>query len=356
MHCFINFFIFFTFFIHTQCHWHSGYFRWASDGFANYANWMDKIEDNVNIFKLALPATHDSGTGYVSNRTSQTRVDIVVTQCLKFNEQLIYGIRVFDIRLRHFKNRFRLHHNDVYLNVTFDDFLDAINNFLDLYGSETVLFRLKEEWAPFNCTRSLGETLTEYLKNETRLFVPNDFNVTLATVRNKFIILSDNLEFHKFGLKYIECNIQDDYYLTNNWRLYNKWTLIKQHLIASTSSDNEKCFINFLSGSGGAFPFFVASGHSSRDTSASRLFTGLLSIRNGSIYPDFPRCICSLILCAVCFEGTNILAENYLQQHSNELVRPPGIIMIDFPGTGLISQIIETNWKQQRKSMEKSLD
>lgn len=341
----VQFFLLFTCFVQTRCHWHSAYFRWSSDGFEIHSKWMENIEDNVNIFQLGLPATHDSGTGYVSNRTSLTRADVVVTQCLRFDEQLTYGIRVFDIRLRHFKDRFHLHHNDIYLNVTFDDFLAAVNNFLDSHASETVLFRLKEEWPPFNCTRSLGETLKEYLTNQPRLLTPSDFNVTLGTARNRFIILSDNLEFHQFGLKYIECDIQDDYYLGNNWRLYNKWTLVKHQLMVSTSNDNNKCFINYLSGSGGAFPYFVASGHLSRGTNSARMLTGLFILRNGSVYPDFPRCVCSFILCAICFEGTNILTADYLQSNSNAFVRPPGIIMIDFPGTGLISKIIETNVK-----------
>lgn len=337
---------------YSTCHWHNGYFRWSSDGFRNYSNWMDDIDGRVSIFKLGLPATHDSGTAYVSNATSLTRVDIIVTQCLRFDEQLMYGIRVFDIRIRHFNNQFRLHHNDVYLNVTFGDFLLEVNKFLNVFTSETILFRLKEEWPPFNCTRSLNETLSTYLSDEPRLLRPSDFNVTLEMARNKFIILSDNLEFHAYGLKYIECDAQDDYYLNNNWYLYHKWSLVKQHLLRVTSTSNDtdtnRCFINYLSGSGGAFPYFVASGHISRGTNSRRLPTGFPSLPIRLFYRDFPLCYCFLFVCSICFEGTNILTTDYLQANGEQFLRPPGIIMADFPGTGLISQVIETNAKLRK--------
>lgn len=70
--------------------------------------------------------------------------------------------------------------------------------------------------------------------------------------------------------------IQDEYHLSTNWDLYDKWTKVKDHLTNANNSDpsNRKTFINFLSGSGGSFPYFVASGQSSPGTNAPRLLTG----------------------------------------------------------------------------------
>jgi 1-phosphatidylinositol phosphodiesterase len=188
------------------------------------------------------------------------------------------------------------------------------------------------------------ETLEDYLDIHKAVYLntTND-QITLGEARGKFIIFVNANGLRGLGIIYLRANIQDDYQLTTNWDLYDKWLSIKKHLQRAVSRKKDKFFINYLSGSGGSFPYFVASGHSSPQTSAPRLSTGLLSGLS-SEYPDFPR-LCPLNICAIYFEGTNILARNWIyynnQRTANHTV---GIIMADFPGDALIHTIIYNNW------------
>ncbi|KAG8272166.1 hypothetical protein J6590_047181 [Homalodisca vitripennis] len=330
--------------ISVCCYAHTdgAYMRNADDGFTNRISWMSEIHDDVMLSELALPGTHDSAT--FNNNVLE---DIVTTQVLTFDEQFKYGIRVFDMRVRHISNAFVLHHGLVYVNLNFDDFLKSVERFLRNNPSETVLFRLKEEHEPDNNTRSLGDTLKDYLGKYKHVYLnTKDRNTPLGSARGKFIILSDNKEFHGFGMDYNSCDIQDDYNLKTNWDLYSKWEKIKSHLEKAINGDKNTMYINYLSGSGGSFPYFVASGHSSRGTSAPRLATGLTTPLFKNSYPDFPRISCLIGICTIAFEGTNILTKDkIIEYNSNEKMfkRTIGVIIADFPGDLLIDTIIQNN-------------
>lgn len=342
-------------------HWDSAYFRNANDGFTNKKNWMADIRDDVLLSEMALPGTHDSGT-------YDKKIDSVVTQTLNFNQQLEYGIRVFDIRIRHIGNSFALHHGPVFLNVMFKDFLDAANDFLNRNPSETVLFRLKEEHNPENNTRSLKDTLEYYLSSYgDRYLQTSNKNITLGEARGKFIILSNNTNFNNYGLNYKTFDIQDNYHLKTNWDLHDvKWSSIKSQLSRAIGGNKNTFYVNYLSGSGGSLPYFVASGHSSPATSAPRLSTGLTTPGWKNSYPDFPRVSCFIGICTIAFEGTNTLTRDRLSSYNSMLYlfrllidsgvinypiwnhfsmgRTAGIIMADFPGESLIKNIIDNNY------------
>ncbi|WP_369989157.1 hypothetical protein [Pseudomonas xanthosomatis] len=59
---------------------------------------MSAIRDDVRLSELALAGTHDSATFDTS--LFPVVDDIVRTQTLSFDEQLKYGIRVLDLRIR----------------------------------------------------------------------------------------------------------------------------------------------------------------------------------------------------------------------------------------------------------------
>lgn len=122
--------------------------------------------------------------------------------------------------------------------------------------------------------------------------------------------------------------------------MYSKWLKVKAQLIKA--SKNKQDYINFLSGSIGSFPYFVASGHSSPETKAPRLLTGLTTPGWNNTYPDFPRVSCFIGICSIAFEGVNTLTKNYIINNKLNYV---GIVVADFPGSGLINAIIDTNRK-----------
>ncbi|MGR5996224.1 hypothetical protein ACT7C9_32980 [Bacillus cereus] len=97
-------------------------------------------------------------------------------------------------------------------------------------------------------------------------------------------------------------------------------------------------FLNYLSGSGLSYPFFVASGHVDAGTNGDRLWTGLTTLTSKHKWPDFPRLNGFLGLYSIYFEGINNLCGPRLNNYSYV-----GIIAADFPGAGLIDNIIKLN-------------
>jgi 1-phosphatidylinositol phosphodiesterase len=321
-----------------KAHRDGAYFRNPDDGFRERKRWMQGVPGRVLITELALPGTHDSAAW-------GTRNDMLYTQCLSFGDQLRFGIRFFDIRIRHYRNAFPLHHGAFYLKKNFNDFLRAVQSFLVQNPSETVLFRLKEDHTASGNSRSMLATLDDYLRSYNRYLRTSNPNINLNQARGKFIILSDNGAFHSRGIPYGRFSrIQDDYHLTTNWDLYKKWSSVKNQLDQARNGPKNVFYINYLSGSGGSFPYFVASGHQNPGTSAPRLSTGLTTPAFRRNYPDFPRVSCFIGICTIAFEGTNILARDRIRNfNSGSNRRTVGIIVADFPGDDLIAEIIRNN-------------
>ena len=328
-------------------HWDSAYFRKSTDGFNSRPKWMSNIRQGVKLSALAIPGTHDSAAW-------TKKMDFIDTQCLNFQQQLEYGIRFFDMRVRHINNVFALHHGVAYLFMTFDDFLNAVNDFLEINPTEVIMFRLRKEHDDGDGnTRSMRDTLDAYLNGNKRFLKTSNSGITIGEARGKFIIISSYVEFNDHGLKYNNFNIQDNYNLKTNWELYGKWESVKQQLSDAKSGDKNTFYMNYLSGSGGSFPYFVASGHVDPSTGASRLSTGKTTPGWKKSFPDFPRLNCFLGICTISFEGTNILTRDKISEFNDQMRngqrhRAVGIIMADFPGESLISTTIDNNhfnWK-----------
>ncbi|MBF2062909.1 MAG: phosphatidylinositol-specific phospholipase C [Calothrix sp. C42_A2020_038] len=315
----------------ASAHNHPAYVNASNIGYNN-PNWMAKIPDNRNLSSLSIPGTHDS--------MSLHGGDVVTTQSMSLATQLNSGIRVLDIRCRHINDSFAIHHGVVYQKANFDDVLKTVADFLANNPSETVLMRVKEEYKPQNNTRSFEETFKKYNEKYSKfIWAPTSQNPKLGDVRGKIVILQDFSASSQFGLQYNRFDSQDNYNLKTNWDLHQKWTYVKAHINKANASNKDKFFINYLSGSGGSFPYFVASGHSSPGTSAPRLSTGATTPAFKNKYPDFPRVNCRIGICTIAFEGTNVLT--YEKIKNKQMYT--GIIMADFPGGGLIDSVIKLN-------------
>lgn len=317
----------------------------ADDDFTDKSSWMKSIRDEVKLSELALPGTHDSATFDVN--LYPVVDDIVSTQTLNFDQQLKYGIRVFDLRIRRTSHSFALHHGPVFLDKMFGSALGSIEAFLQANPTETVLFRLKEEHtANTNVTQSLAQIFDSYMQRYASVYLKSPRNtVTLGEARGKFIVLSNISSLNPYGLNYANFDIQDDYSLTTNWELHEKYQKVRRQLLRAAAGSSDTFYVNYLSGSGGSYPYFVASGHASSATDAARLSTGLVDFGDGDWYPLFPRTTCFLGMCTISFEGTNTLARDDIKGLNGPAPtkRTVGIIMADFPGESLIANIIANN-------------
>ncbi|WP_165699634.1 phosphatidylinositol-specific phospholipase C domain-containing protein [Chimaeribacter californicus] len=328
----------------AQAHKDDGYSHDTNYMDYSRTRWMSDIDDSTPLGRLSIPGTHDSGSRYGGAA--------IANQVMTISQQLNAGIRYLDIRVRHIDNHFAIHHGPVYQHLNFDDVLSQTAAFLAANPTEIVFMRIKEEHKPTDNTRTINETLDEYLQKYSKAFkFPRSITwnkpLTLGEMRGKIVVIYDGLSGNAQGYNFGNIPKQDDYHMKTNWSQYSKWEKIKEFINAANT--NGDITLNHLSGSGGSFPYFVASGHSSADTSAGRLATGLTTPGWKHRYPDFPRVSCFIGICTIAFEGTNTLTKNYLNNNDN--ITDTGIIAADFPGKGLIQSVIQKNnfVKQQLK-------
>ena len=165
---------------------------------------MSNIDDSIPIYRISIPGTHDSGADQLPIIFSQT-------QTMTVSEQLYSGVRYFDIRCRHFNDDFAIHHGAFYMGKNFNSIMNQVTGFLQLFPTETVLMRIKEEYEPAQNTRTFSQTMQFFYNQYASYFWQfSSTNPNLGQVRGKVVILQDFVG-DLFGLPYISFDIQDDY-------------------------------------------------------------------------------------------------------------------------------------------------
>lgn len=323
----------------VSSHTHGGYSHDSSVNL-NKQNWMAGLSDELTINELSIP-----GTGNSMSYGKYT--DFTLTQSMSLENQLNSGIRFLDLTLSHTGDtKLQVYTGLTNLNVTLIDVIKRVVDFLNKNNEEVILIKVTEKSSEsgnfaYAIKRSIEEAgLSDYIFDGSK-----SKNPTLGESRGKIILLADYAGNNWRAISYRNnSSIQDINYLNTNWDLYSKWEKVKQHLINTNTNKNKNIrYINYLTGSGGVFPYFVASGHSSSGTGADRLLTGLTEPAFKGKYPDFPRVGRFGVLASIAFEGTNVLTLNYILKEELDFV---GIVVADFPGGGLIREIIELNFKE----------
>ncbi|KFE69223.1 phosphatidylinositol-specific phospholipase C [Hyalangium minutum] len=284
------------------------YYNHSSTIETSHPDWMSWVPGQTNLAALSLPGTHDTMSFHGGV--------LVQTQSMPLRTQLEAGIRVLDIRCRHIDDRFTIHHGEVYQQANFDDVLQATIQFLREHPTETVLMKVQQEHEAENTTRSFAETFAWYRSQSayspylwTGTYLPS-----LDQVRGRIVILQA-FSGGSYGVRWpsdgssASFDIQDEWEVTWVWNIPAKWEQARAQFMETNSGSASVMYVNFLSGSshtGGVYPYTVASGE-------------------GSVY-----------------RGTNDQALEYLVAGN---VQRTGVVMMDFPGAGLIDAIIAHNFR-----------
>lgn len=301
--------------------------------------WMGWLPDGALLSELSLPGTHDTGA-------YRTGGDSVLTQSMSLQAQLNAGIRVWDIRLGEDSDgRLKIYHGVSKQGQDWEnEVLATASSFLDTQPTETILMRVKHENGPEANFATLVEAgLDKY----PRVYTGTSDNPKLGDIRGKIVVLQNFSSSTDVGIPWNSLSIQDKYNMGTNWDLADKWRAIRAQLDAAQFGPREITYVNFLSGSGGSFPYFVASGHSSPQTGAPNLLTGMTRgvintcSGNSQCIPEFPSVNCFLGTCSVAFEGTNVMTSNEINRRG--WPNRYGIVMADFPGAGLVREVISAN-------------
>ncbi len=323
-------------------------------------DWMAHVSDNRKLANMTIPGTHESCSSYTGDFGSG---DAMYTQSMSLQSQLQSGIRAFDIRLGPTVNSstvdyssLSVYHANYYQGLNFDDVMAAFSAFLSAHPRETILMRVKNETTDnlsMSTTQFYDAFLTYRGKYSNTFWYNSPYvgNPTLGQLRGKVVVLRDFYgdDAWGWGLDYYKFVIQDNYDLSDNWDLYNKWQQVQGQLAMANSMYSmgnplNAIFMNYLSGSTGVFPYFVASGKSSPQTNAPQLWTGV-STTSASKWPDFPRKDCLGSLCSIYFDGTNDLSANWIVNNGGfgNADSGFGIVMADFPGPSLIGTLVSIN-------------
>ncbi|WP_017589923.1 phosphatidylinositol-specific phospholipase C [Nocardiopsis ganjiahuensis] len=219
------------------------------------SEWMSAIPDHTGLAALSIPGTHDTGAwrGTVWSRT----------QDLTLSEQLDSGVRFLDVRTRHYRDAFPIHHGAEYLNLNFTDVVTDIGAFLAENPTETVLMRMKKEHTEAENTRSYEETLDHYIEANPdtrdvlseRLWVPSQGTEgvpDLGEVRGRIVIVQDFSASRDYGIHWNgpALDVQDDYRVPTLFDIPAKWESARAHFDAAASGPDEVLHVNHLSGSG----------------------------------------------------------------------------------------------------------
>ncbi len=201
-------------------------------------------------------------------------------------QQLKMGIRALDVRLDachlydvrsqcpHNEDDFVVEHGGVSTGDTLSDVLAQLQSFLSAHPAESVVLRAKVDNEGRNFAANFNAILDGYRSilwtgSPSAAFA----DPTLDQVRGKVVLLKEfpktSPDINSYGMRYDTPGfvVQDDWNLKSNWSLYDKWQKVVDNWTDSvayaSTGGSSKGYINFLSGNGGSFPYFVASGYSS---------------------------------------------------------------------------------------------
>lgn len=137
--------------------------------------WMNTLSDNVPLYSLTIPGTHDAATGTVGEGISKC-------QNFEIPVQLEAGIRMFDIRVN---ESMHLCHNTTDCHTTFKECIKYFTDFLDEFSSETIIMLLSPHGD------NAPEKVTNFFKDEIdpSYFLMKSTVPTIGEARGKIVVM-----------------------------------------------------------------------------------------------------------------------------------------------------------------------
>lgn len=216
-------------------------------------DWMRALPDAASLAALSIPGTHDT-MAYDATIVSLTQTSDLPTQ-------LEAGIRAIDIRTRHFRDSFSIHHGPEYLHANFTDVVRQATDFLRASPSETILMRMQSEFTEAENTRTYEDTLNWYIHENpdtkdllaAHLWTPPpsyDGHIpTLGETRGRLVILQEFSSSSPFGPRWqgAHMDMQDAYELSGLDQIPSKWAKVEAHFEAAVIGPASTMFVNHIS-------------------------------------------------------------------------------------------------------------
>ena len=239
-------------------------FKWSIYMYYFYPRWMSDLDGNKLISQYSIPGTHESCALHGN----------IFAECQDYIlwNQLLAGIRFFDLRLRNIDGAFMLYHGVIYQEISFARVLEIFYEYLRQCPNETILVSIKKEGDNVSSNIEFGTLLKQYIANDPQKWYTDNRIPTLNEARSKIVLLRRYSENNNpIGINcrngwgnnttslmtipngYIK--VQDHYDIDTD-DYYDKWVLVNNFLNEARYNNQENIlYINFTSAVGGFFIF-----------------------------------------------------------------------------------------------------
>ncbi|KAF1817520.1 phosphatidylinositol phospholipase C [Eremomyces bilateralis CBS 781.70] len=260
--------------------WLSGSSTLAVYSSAHLDSWMRELPDHLPLSALSIPGTHNSPTCH-------SALPSVRCQAVSPREQLLNGVRFFDVRVQPEEPENPNHDGLVLVHGVFPisltgkkHFRDLMNEsleFLDQHPSETLIMSIKREGPGTHNDAQLAEKLARHYAGDEGKWFTQPRVPTLGEARGKIVLfrrfgLSDELRQRNDGRGWGGLNaenwayntqdcetgdvrVQDFCEVLDTVNIDDKIKYVTEHLARAggvtwpTEGDTGKVFVNFLTAS-----------------------------------------------------------------------------------------------------------
>ncbi|KAM9006916.1 1-phosphatidylinositol phosphodiesterase-like [Ara ararauna] len=254
-------------------------------------DWMAGLPDALPLSLLSIPGTHDSLSLFGGRRLR--------CQSWGLEAQLAAGVRFLDVRCKLARGELHVYHLCTFQRASLRGVLRRTLRFLRAHPGEAVLMRIKEELPIFSRPGFAAQLQRCLLEEGQGSVWCQEEMPTLGQVRGKIVVL-EALAQEVLGIPYEQLSISDAW---NVLSLERKWMQARRHLERAASGDPATMHLTFCSGNG--------------------LFT--------------------------CPEEVARFVNPRCYQHLRRRRGQPvcwGVVIMDFPGAGLLQLIVESNGLQ----------
>lgn len=213
---------------------------------------MSRISDYRPLFTLAIPGTHQSASLIPNPFTN--------CQTLSIMDQLLYGVRFFDLRVRHRSNKFLMYHGVIDQRMSFDAVLSSMAEFLKVHTKEVLIVSVKSDTGGKGNSRTFEETFLDYEERYKHISYRESGVPYLHEARGRIVWLNRFDHNITFGIKRkskdcLQDNclwVNDRYYLgqyiDRAKRLRQKWSLVLESMNKYYDLEMGTLILNFASG------------------------------------------------------------------------------------------------------------
>ena len=305
---------------------------------------MGLIPDCWRLSALSLPGTHNSATYEVSSLCTW----ILLQRCCRcqdtyIKDQLLAGIRVFDIRPALYGSGITLWHGDIDLNVGLWHVLDAFKSFLREHNKETVILLFNCYWEDSDngsCGKKFVDEFLQVLSKVGRgnIYPAQGRNTeivyapTLGEVRGKIVLYNRDHRSKQDRIPSLNVNR----YELDNWKFDYSYDKYYNQLL-----ENIKITKEMIYREGGA-----------RCADQQYFHFTWLSANNCALPGNGPGYISSYVNPWIANQLRCLMRTHPNPEQRFERWQPSGIIMMDYPDHEIIAQIVIDNFFHYDSAIE----